>query len=62
MSSAQLEDEAKKYNDACNNGNSAGISQGSSNMNDIIEQNIYLTQNPVQETNNGGQTGTVEQK
>jgi len=62
MSSEQLENEAKNYNDACNNGNSAGISQGSSNMNNIIDQNIYLTQDPVPETNNGGQTEPVEQK
>ncbi len=59
MSSEQLENERDKYNDACNKGDSAGISQGSSNMHNIINQNIYLTQNPAPDTNNGGSTQPV---
>jgi hypothetical protein len=60
MSSEQLEIEKNKYNDACNMGDSAGISQGSSNMHNIIDQNICITQNSVPETNSSSSTQPVE--
>ncbi len=62
MSSAPLDNEKNKYNDACNKGDSAGISQGSSNMHNIINQNTCLTQDPVPETNNSGSKQLAEQK
>ncbi len=52
--SSELQNAANQFLNDCDTNNTTGISQGLDNMNSIIEQNSYPSQNPVSETNNGG--------
>jgi hypothetical protein len=49
---SQLEDEANRFLNACDNQNSTEINQSYNNMQNIVQQGYSEPQNSVQDTNN----------